>query len=283
MGTATEESPVTIAPSDEASASAASAESAAQEASVTPSGAREQQGTAAIEVCSVSRSFGDVRAVAELSFTVGRGEIVGLLGPNGAGKTTLLRMLATLIRPDQGSVRIMGADTIAEPLRVRAQLGYQTGDTGLYGRLTPIEFLRYFARLQGIGEADAKARIEVLSRDFGLDEFAKRHCATLSTGQKQRVSLARALLHDPPVLVLDEPTSGLDILSSSFVLEALRAAARAGRAVLFSTHILSEVELVCDRVLLLHRGSIVARGTVAELCAQSGEDALARAFLRLVA
>lgn len=237
----------------------------------------------AIAVHHVCRYYGDVRAVDDVSFTVAPGEVVGLLGPNGAGKTTTLRMLATLIAPDSGTVEVAGHDAVTSPLRVRASLGYQTGDTGLYNRLTPPEFLRYFGKLNNIPKHQLEARITELIDRFEMHEFAARLCGNLSTGQKQRVSVARTLLHDPPVVVLDEPTSGLDLVSSQFLLDTMRGLADAGRAVLFSTHIMGEVELICDRVVLLHRGVVIASGTVDALVAATGTTNLARAFLALVA
>lgn len=234
-----------------------------------------------IVVDGVSRSFGEVRAVQNVSFTVEHGEVVGLLGPNGAGKTTTLRMMSTLLKPDDGRIRIEGLDVTESPIEVRASIGYQTGDTGLYERLTPVEFLRYFGRLNGFTN-NLEARIRTLVDDLSISEFGDRLCNTLSTGQKQRVSLARTLLHDPPVLILDEPTSGLDIVSSEFILKALRQAAEDGRAVLFSTHIMSEIELICDRIVILHRGRVIARGTLEEILELTGEPQLTHAFLALI-
>ena len=237
---------------------------------------------ARIRIEGVSRSFGDLLAVDNVSFEVPAGRIVGLLGPNGAGKTTTLRMLATLLQPDSGQIFVDGIDLKARPLEVRARMGYQTGDTGLYGRLTSPEFLRYFGRLHGLrGEALEQA-IERVMAGFAIHEFAKTRCQELSTGQRQRVSIARALLHDPSIVVLDEPTAGLDIVSSSFVLETLQAARGEGRAVLFSTHILSEVELICDDIVVMHRGRVIAHGTLDELKAETEQDSLAHAFLHLV-
>ena len=235
-----------------------------------------------IRIRNVHRAYGDVHAVVDASFDVDGGEVVGLLGPNGAGKTTLLRMLATLIRPDSGEIVVGGFDVVNEPLKVRAKLGYETGDTGLYNRLKPVEFLRYFGQLHRIEPTHLESQIEMLVESFGISDFKDRLCGNLSTGQKQRVSLARALLNDPPVLVLDEPTAGLDIVSSGFIIEALREAAQNGRAVLFSTHILSEVELVADRIVILHEGRILANATLAELLEQTSTERLSHAFLQLI-
>lgn len=237
---------------------------------------------ASIVVEHVSRSYGEVRAVRDVSFRVRPGEVVGLLGPNGAGKTTTLRMLATLIPPDEGRALVGGHDVVADPLAVRTVLGYQTGDTGLYGRLTPPEFLRYFGELHGIAKATLEERIARLVDEFDISPFAERLCGNLSTGQKQRVTLARTLLHDPPVVVLDEPTSGLDIVSAQFILDTLSRLAAEGRAVLFSTHIMSEVELVCERAIIIHRGRVIADDRLAGLVAGVEAPNLARAFLRWI-
>lgn len=225
------------------------------------------------------RRYGDHAAVAGVDFAVAPGEVVGLLGPNGAGKTTTLRVLATLIRPTSGSATVGGVDVVAQPVAARAKLGFLTGDTGLYERLRPAELLRYFGALHGMPEDALRTRIEELQGALGIDTFAQQPCGTLSTGQTQRVSLARALLHDPPVLVLDEPTNGLDILSAQFLLGLLRRERARGKAILLSTHLMADVELVCDRVLLLHEGRIRDRGTVAELTQRHGGASLAEAVL----
>ncbi|MFT6399690.1 MAG: sodium transport system ATP-binding protein [Bradymonadia bacterium] len=191
-------------------------------------------------------------------------------------------MVSTLIRPDSGKIEVCGHDATQDPLSVRARIGYHTGDTGLYARLSPREFLHYFAKLNSLPRSLADERVETLIETFGISEFAGRLCGNLSTGQGQRVSLARTLLADPPVIVFDEPTSGLDIVSAQFILDALRAFAASGRAVLFSTHIMSEVELICDRVVMLHRGEVVQNGTVQEIVKEAGEPNLTRAFLKLI-
>jgi sodium transport system ATP-binding protein len=231
----------------------------------------------------LSLRFGGVQAVEDVSFSVRGGEIFGLLGPNGAGKTTTLRMLVTLLRPDRGWARVCGYDTTQAAEEVRRRVGYQTGDTQLYERLTPVEFLEYFGRLQGMPIQAVRRRVEELTGELGFGSYRGRLCGTLSTGQKQRVSIARALLHDPPVLILDEPTSGLDIVSAQFVVELLSRLRAEGRAILYSTHIMSEVELLCDRVAVIHGGRLRAMAPLAELIAQTGESGLTRAFLSLIA
>lgn len=236
-----------------------------------------------VKVEEVWRSFGELHAVRGVSFDVRPGEIVGLLGPNGAGKTTLMRMIATLLRPNRGRILVGGHDVVCDPLAARAALGYQTAETGLYPRLTPRETLAFFGELHGMRPSDIQERAASLIARLDMASFADRPCNTLSTGQRQRTSLARTLLHRPPVLLLDEATSGLDLVSSAFLLRALReAAADEGSAVLFSTHLMSEVELLCDRVIVLREGAVVATGTASELCAATASPSLSLAFLRLV-
>lgn len=209
------------------------------------------------------------------------GEVYALLGANGAGKTTALRCLATLLRPTSGSASVGGYDSVASPLEVRRRLGFLAASMGLYERLTPRELLDYFAALQGMPDSDRTSRVEHLVEAFELHQFADRLCGTLSTGQRQRVSIARAIVHDPPALVLDEPTLGLDVLSGESIYRFVTRSRAEGKAVLFSTHQMSEVELLADRVGVLSGGRLVAEGTVAELLAMTGETSLARAFIAL--
>lgn len=235
-----------------------------------------------IEFDRLSKRYGGLLAVRELSLVVGGGEVYALLGANGAGKTTALRCLATLLKPTSGAARIAGFDAAREPLEVRRRLGFLAASMGLYQRLTARELLRYFARLNGMGDDAAAPRVEEMVEAFGLGEFADRLCGKLSTGQRQRVSIARAVVHDPPALVLDEPTLGLDVLSSESIFRFIADARDRGRAVIFSTHQMSEVELLADRVGIIAGGRLVAEGTVGEIVARAGEQNLARAFLRIV-
>lgn len=230
----------------------------------------------------LSRSFGDVRAVQDVSFAVRGGEIFGLLGPNGAGKTTCLRILATLLHPDSGSASICGFDCQSQPEPVRRKLGYQTGDTRLYERLNPVEFLRYFGKLHNLDRDWREARIEKLIRDLDITSYQDRLCGALSTGQQQRVGIARALLHDPPVIILDEPTNGLDILSSSFLVEFLQAERARGKAIIVSTHIMGEAELLCDRIGVMHRGRLLWCKPLSAMLDDTGAPTLTRAFLDLI-
>jgi len=238
----------------------------------------------AVAVDTLSKTFGATAAVDGLSFAIAPGEIYGLLGPNGAGKTTTLRILAGILLPTRGRVRVAGLEVAAEPLAVRRHLGFLTNTTGLYPRLSGRELLGYFARLHGLPRDAGEARVATLSRALELGGFFDRRCEALSTGERQRLSIARAVLHDPAVLVLDEPTAGLDVLASRFLRDFVRAERDRGKAVVFSTHYLAEAELLCDRIGLLHRGSLLAEGTPAALRAKAnGAASLEEAFLRLVA
>ena len=203
---------------------------------------------------------GPLVAVDGLSFTVVPGTIVGLLGPNGAGKTTTLRMLGTLLAPDEGSATVAGHDVRSAPTKVRAALGFVSPDTGLYERLTVRETLRWFGRLYGV--ADARGRAEALIERFDLGPHADQRCTDLSTGNKQKASIARALVHDPPVLVFDEPTAGLDVLVGATLLEELERVRDEGRTVLFSTHVMREAERLCDRIVILHQGRAQPPGMI---------------------
>jgi sodium transport system ATP-binding protein len=235
-----------------------------------------------IELDRLGKAYGDFQAVRELSLTVSGGEVYALLGANGAGKTTALRCLATLLRPTSGTARVEGRDAVREPLEVRRRLGFLAASMGLYGRLTARELLHYFAGLHGLEDRVAQARVEEVVETFGLASFADQLCGKLSTGQRQRVSIARAVVHDPPALVLDEPTLGLDVLSGEGIHRFVDGARARGRAVLFSTHQMSEVELLADRVGVIAEGRLVAEGTVEALLERTGERNLARAFLRIV-
>jgi sodium transport system ATP-binding protein len=225
---------------------------------------------------------GEVAAVAGASLTCRAGEIYGLLGPNGAGKTTTLRCLATILTPTAGEATIAGHDLLREPEAVRRRIGFLSTTTGLYARLTPRETLRFFGALHGMQGAALEARVEAVLRLLEITSYADRPNDRLSTGMKQRVSLARAVVHDPPVLILDEPTTGLDPIVSRTVEEAVQALAADGKCVLLSTHMLSQAEEICTRLGLIARGRVVAEGSIAELCAQAGATSLRGAFFALV-
>jgi sodium transport system ATP-binding protein len=225
---------------------------------------------------------GEIVAVDEASLECRRGEIYGLLGPNGAGKTTTLRCLATILTPTDGSATVNGHDLAADAEGVRRSIGFLAAGSGLYGRLTPRETLRFFGSLQGLTDERLEARVERMLALFRISEYADRPNDRLSTGMKQRVSLARSVVHDPPVVMLDEPTTGLDPVVTLEVEEAVRGLAEAGSCVVFSTHVLSQAEDLCDRVGVILAGRIVAEGTVAELCELTGAGNLRGAFFELV-
>lgn len=222
------------------------------------------------------------RAVDGLSFRVQKGQIYGLLGPNGAGKTTTLRMLSGLMAPSAGNAWIAGHNLAEEPNEVKKILGFLTANTGLYQRLTSRELLIYFAQLHGIHAVQAAERAEQLIQQLGIKDFSELRCGALSTGQKQRVNIARSLVADPSVLILDEPTLGLDVLSNRIILEYIKRLRQAGKTIILSTHYLDEAETMCDQIGLLHDGKLVAEGDLQSLRKLSGEQRLSDIFLKLI-
>jgi sodium transport system ATP-binding protein len=236
-----------------------------------------------LEARNLTKCFGGITALHDVSLQVAAGEVVGLLGPNGAGKTTVLRILAGILRPDAGSVRVAGLDARTQVIEAKRQIGFLSGDTQLYQRLTPREVLAYFGTLYGIPPDHLDARIATLTDDLEMGGFLERPCGTLSSGQKQRANLARAFLHEPNVLILDEPTTALDVVSGHFIMESIRVQRAQGRAVLFSSHVMGEVEILCDRICLLHEGAIVEQGTVGQILERTGCSRLDEVFLRHIA
>jgi sodium transport system ATP-binding protein len=222
------------------------------------------------------------KAVDGIDIEAKPGRIFGLLGANGAGKTTVLRMLSTVITPTAGSAEVAGFDIVQQSEQVRASIGFMSSSTALYGRLTSREVLEYFGRLYGLDDSRLKERMKYVIDKLQIDEFADRLCDKLSTGQKQRISIARTILHDPNVLFFDEPTAGLDVVSSQTVMEFIEEARDQGKTVVFSTHIMSEVERLCDDLAVIHDGLIVASGTPDTMREATGEQNLERAFLQLV-
>jgi sodium transport system ATP-binding protein len=240
-----------------------------------------------IKVEHLSKTFSDSKrgtrlAVDDVSFEVRAGEVFGLLGPNGAGKTTTLRMLATLLKPSSGTATLNGFDIVREPQKVREQIGFLSGDMGLYGRLTPLEILNFFGKLNGMDSARRANKIQRLVTMLDMQSFAGVRTDKLSTGMKQKTAIARTMLNDPPVLILDEPTSGLDVPTARAIETAIVEAKKAGKCVLYSTHVMEEAEYLCDRIGVISDGKMKMTGTMDELRAATGKQRLREIFLDLL-
>lgn len=224
----------------------------------------------------------EVRAVDEVSFTCQPGRVYSLLGPNGAGKTTTLRTIATILKPTSGSVRVGGIDVQDDPVGVRKKLGFLTGSTGLYDRLTPKELVKYFADLNGVSNTEFKTRMDDLFTLLGIHDFAHKRIGKLSTGMRQKVSIARTMIHDPEVVVFDEPTAGLDVITAKSIIDLIRRCKVDGKTVLFSTHIMGEVELLSDDIGIIHKGRLVYNGSFDELRQEMQSESLVEEFIRIV-
>ncbi len=235
-----------------------------------------------ISVEALGKTFGEMPVLRGVSFTALPGEVFGLLGPNGAGKTTTLRILATLLSPSEGRAEVGGFDVVEKPEQVRRRIGVVSGGMGLYDRLTGRETLHYFGRLYGLTRAQVGTRTEELETLLQLGDALDKRAGDFSTGMKQKIVIARAVLHDPDIIFFDEATSGLDVMARRNVLEFVKSYAKAGRTVLYSTHVMSEVEELCSRVAILYGGEIVAQGTPEELIREAGAKGLEAAFFRLV-
>jgi sodium transport system ATP-binding protein len=225
---------------------------------------------------------GEVRAAEEITFDCHAGEIFGLLGPNGAGKTTTLRMLATILTPTAGSASIAGFDVASEPDRVRERIGFLATETGLYDRLTARETLRFFGRINRLSDEVIAERSDSVFATLDMVRLADRRVGTFSTGEKQKLSLARSIIHDPPVLILDEPTFGLDVMAARTVVQTVAMLREQGRTILLSTHIMRVAEKLCDRIGILYRGRLHALGTLDELRDRFGGDDLEEVFFAAV-
>jgi sodium transport system ATP-binding protein len=225
---------------------------------------------------------GSIVALEDVSFDVRPGEIFGLLGANGAGKTTCLRVLSTVLTPTSGIVTVAGYDVRTQAAEVRARIGFMSGNTGIYDRMTAWELVEYFARLYGMEEPLISQRLNEIFTTLQMHEIRDVLGSKMSTGMKQKVSIARTLVHNPPVLIFDEPTTGLDVLVARAVLQAISALRDQGKCIVFSTHIMREVEKLCDRVAIIHKGRILAAGTQAELLERSGQTDFEELFFALI-
>jgi len=235
-----------------------------------------------IEAAALSKRFGTIQAVREVSFRAANGEITGLLGPNGAGKSTTLRMLYGVLTPDGGSARIDDLDIRGETSSARAHLGVLPHAAGLYGNLTGRENIEYFGALHGIEAGRLEARTAELARALGMQSFLERRAKGFSQGQRIKVALARALIHEPANLVLDEPTNGLDVMAIRNLRDILRDLKAQGRCILFSSHVMQEVAALCDRVVIIGHGSVLAQGSPEAIRAASGAASLEEAFLKVL-
>ncbi|HEV2183474.1 MAG TPA: ATP-binding cassette domain-containing protein [Candidatus Acidoferrales bacterium] len=239
-----------------------------------------------IEAVKLCKNFkdkkrGDIRAVENVSFACKPGEIYGLLGANGAGKTTTLRILATILAPSSGTATVAGFDVVREPQKVRAHVGFLSTATALYDRLTAAETVEYFGQLFGLDSATIARRTNELFAALDMEEFRDRRCAKLSTGMKQKVSIARTLVHDPPVMIFDEPTNGLDVMAARSITDFIRQCRDRGKTVIFSTHVMTEVEKLCDRIGIIHAGKMRTEGTLDELRQSYGKDSLEEIFVEV--
>lgn len=245
------------------------------------------QGRVMVEVVGLEKSYEDfqrglITALDGISFNAHQGEVFGLLGPNGAGKTTALRILTTLLKPTGGVARINGFDCVSQSELVRNQLGFISANTAVYDRMTAWEFVEYFGRLHGLADRDLYERMEHLFVKLEMNDLRETLGAKMSTGMKQKTSIARALIHDPPVIIFDEATNGLDAFAARASLDAVAELRDAGKCVVFSTHIMSEVERICDRIAIMHRGQILDVGPTEELRERYDEPDLEELFFRLV-
>ena len=235
-----------------------------------------------IEVRDLHKAFGEVRAVDGVSFVARDGEITGLLGPNGAGKTTTLRMLYTLMRPDRGNVLVDGIDAAVDPAGVRRRLGVLPDARGLYKRMSARENIDYFARLHGLPEELLKSRRDALIEALEMGDIADRRTEGFSQGQRVKTAIARALVHDPRNVILDEPTNGLDVMATRALRQFMARLKGEGRCVLFSSHIMQEVAALCDRIVVIAHGRVVADESPDALRAQTGENNLEDAFVKII-
>ena len=224
---------------------------------------------------------GEIHATEDVSFQVAPGQIYGLLGANGAGKTTTLRLLATLLQPTAGSATVAGFDVVRDAQQVRAHVGFLAASTALYGRLTARETIAYFGKLNGMAAEAIKLRTQRLADELGMHEFLDRRCDKFSTGMKQKTSIARTLIHDPVVMIFDEPTVGLDVMAARTIVRFVRDCRARGKTVIYSTHVMSEVEKLCDVIGIIHGGRLLAEGTLEQLRDRFGEQEMEEIFVKV--
>ncbi|AQS40676.1 ABC-type Na+ transport system, ATPase component [Shewanella psychrophila] len=235
-----------------------------------------------IKVSNLSKRIGEVQALDDLSFEAKNGQITGLLGPNGAGKTTCLRTVFGLLQADAGIAEIDGLDVSKSPIEAKQQLGLFPDPFGLYERLTPREYVSYFAELNGLSRTEAKTATAKVLTQLHMDDIADRRCKGFSQGQRMKTALAQAIVHQPTNIILDEPTRGLDVMSTRVLRDLLRELKDHGHCVLFSSHVMQEVAALCDQVIVMADGKVVAVGSPDELCRQTGKDSLEDAFIQLI-
>jgi sodium transport system ATP-binding protein len=240
-----------------------------------------------LEVRGLTKHYQDLQhgklvALDDVSFDVAAGQIFGLLGPNGAGKTTALRILSTLLKPTAGSVTVNGYDVVRQPAEVRRQIGFMSANTAVYDRMTAWEMVEYFGRLNGLADESLRTRMEAVFSRLQMNDIRDRLGAKMSTGMKQKVSIARAIVHDPPVVILDEATAGLDVLVARALMQTVAELRDQGKCVIYSTHIMREVERLCDRIAIVHRGKLLAMGSLDEIRSQHGEADFEELFFRLI-
>jgi sodium transport system ATP-binding protein len=240
-----------------------------------------------IEVNNLKKIFfdkkrGEVKAVNGIDLHCRKGEIFGLLGPNGAGKTTTLRILATMLKPTAGEVSVNGYDVIKEAHQVRESIGFLSGETGLYDRFTPRETILFFGRINNLPDEEIRMRMDEIFKILDMKSFQEVRVDKLSTGMKQKLSIARALIHNPPILIFDEPTVGLDVITARVVLNYIKEFKNQGKCIIFSTHQMQEAERLCDRIAIIHKGEILAKGSLEELQQRFQEKELEEIFFKLI-
>jgi len=236
-----------------------------------------------LEVKNLSKAFKDLKAVDNVSFVVNDGEIVGLLGENGAGKTTTLRTIATMLKPTSGTAIVNGKDIVKNPEEARGEIGILFGgEVGLYDRLTGRENIVYFGELNGMTKQEASKSVDELSKDFQMEEYIDRRCGKFSKGMKQKIAIARSLVHSPKLMLLDEPTSGLDVSATIIVQDFIFKCKKEGKAIVFSSHTMSEVEKLCDRVVIIHKGKLIENETLADLRTKYKDTSLEDIFMNII-